>query len=131
MLYAPGLEPYDPNKAQKAIFIPFAQVPQPAGYSSMAICHLSLAERLRDLGVKGERRFRKLEGGWSQIKGISLQSGRFAFVQEFEHHPGDVHLYLATWREIHIYRQDFFAARELLSLSDEQIERCDGPYLWR
>jgi len=131
MLYAPGLAPYDPAAVPSATFVPFAQVPKPAPYGLVAVFRLSLVTRLTESGLRSRREYRVLQGGWYRIMGIRLPSGRFAFVQEFEHHPGEVDLHLPTWRDVHVHREDFFAARHLLAVSDEQITLCDGPFLWR
>jgi hypothetical protein len=131
MLYAPGLAPYDAASAPKATFVSFAKVPTPAPYGLVAVFHLLLVARLTELGLRSRREYRVLQGGWYRIMGISLPNGRFAFVQEFEHHPGEVDIHLSTWRDVHIHREDFFAAQHLLAVSTEKITLCDGPFLWR
>ncbi len=131
MLYAPGISRGDPASDKKAGFVPFAQIPQPAAYGLMAVFHFSLVERLGELGLACEREHDELQGGWYHIMGIALPSGRFAFVQEFDHHPGDVDLHLPVWRDMHLHREDFFSAKNLLGVPDERITLCDGPFLWR
>jgi len=131
MLNPPGAVPYDPDSFRGAKFVPITAIPQPAAYGCVAVFRMSLAKRLAELGATCGREYDKLQGGWYQISGIELPSGRFAYVQEFEHHPGDVNLSLPIWRDVHLHRQDFFGARALLSVHDEQVLLCDGPYLWR
>jgi hypothetical protein len=130
-LYAPGVIAYDPTAHGVARFVPFAEIPQPADYGLVAVFHLSLNECLAALGLTTEREFDRMQGGWYRLMGIALPSRRFGFAQEFEHHPGDVELSLPVWRENHLHRQDFFAARALLAVSDQQLTLCDGPFLWR
>lgn len=131
LLCGPGVKPYDPAVDGEAKFVQFAKIPQPAHYGLVAVFHLSLAERLAQLGLDCEREYDRLQGGWYRLSGIELPSGRFGFVQEFEHHPREAQLSLPVWRDIHLHRQDFFAARALLAASDEQVVLCDGPFLWR
>ena len=131
MLYAPGIKPNDPAFAGEAKFVRFATIPQPAAYGLVAVCRLSLADRLSALGLPCEREHDKLQGGWHGLSGIELPSGRFGFVQEFDHHPGSVQLNLPVWRGLHLHRHDFFAARALLGVGDELVTLCDGPFLWR
>jgi hypothetical protein len=109
----------------------FADIPQPAAYGLVAVLRFSLAERAAALAQPCEREHDRLQGGWYWLSGISLSSGRFAFVQEFDHHLGEVHLHLPIWREQHLFRHDFFSAVGLLSVQKDQVTVCDGPYLWR
>lgn len=131
MLYAPGTRPYDSAAVGEANFVSFAEIPQPAAYGLVAVFCLSLAARLAEASRPCVREYDKRQGGWHRLSGISLPGGRFAFVQEFEHHPGDVQLSLSVWRDVHLYRQDFFAARALLAVPDGSVTLCDGPFQWR
>lgn len=131
MLYAPGVKPGDSGSGAPAKLVRFADIPQPAAFGLVAVLRLSLPARAAALAQPCEREHDRLQGGWYWLSGISLPSGRFAFVQEFDHHPGEVDLHLPIWREQHLFRQDFFAAVGLLSVKEEQLTLCDGPYLWR
>jgi hypothetical protein len=131
ILYAPGVNPDGAEPQRSARLIRFADIPQPASYGLVAVLRFSLANRAAALGQPCEREHDRLQGGWYWLSGIALPSGRFAFVQEFDHHPGEVDLHLPIYREQHLFRQDFFAAVKLLSLTREQFTVCDGPYLWR
>lgn len=131
MLYAPGVKPEDSGSSAPASLVRFGEIPQPAFFGLVAVLRFSLAARAAALGQPCEREYDELQGGWYWLSGIALPSGRFAYVQEFDHHRDEVHLHLPLWREQHLFRQDFFAAVDLLSVSKEQITVCDGPYLWR
>jgi hypothetical protein len=63
--------------------------------------------------------------------GIAFPSGRFGFVQEFDRRSQEVELSLPVWRDVHMHRQDFFAAKALLSAPEADVVLCDGPFLWR
>lgn len=131
MLYAPGVKPDEDGPGSTARLVRFAEIPQPAHYGLVAVLQLSLAERSALLGEACEREFDRLQGGWYWLSGIALPAGRFGFVQEFDHHSGEVDLHLPVLRERHLFRQDFFAAQSLLAVPREKITLCDGPYLWR
>ena len=131
MLYAPGLKPDAAAHDNTTKLVRFADIPHPASYGLVAVLRLSLSERATTLGQPCEREYDKLQGGWYLLSGIALPSGRFGFVQEFEHHPGEVDLHLPIWREQHLFRQDFFAAHALLAVAEQHVILCDGPYLWR
>ncbi|RTL38946.1 MAG: hypothetical protein EKK53_18325 [Burkholderiales bacterium] len=131
MLYAPGLRPEDIDPGTCARMIRFADIPQPTEFACVAVLRFSLAGWAAAQAQPCERAFDELQGGWYGLSGMALPSGRYAYVQEFDHHPGEVHLHLAVWREQHLFRQDFFAAVRRLSVAREALTLCDGPYLWR
>lgn len=130
-LYAPGINPDEADPHGVARLVPFAYIPHPADYGLVAVLRSSLAERAKQLDQPCEREHDRLQGGWYCLSGIALPGGRFGYVQEFDHHPGEVNLHLPIWREQHLFRGDFFAAQRLLGVPREQIALCDGPFLWR
>jgi len=130
MLYAPGVKPDEHGSGGAARLVRFAEIPQPAHYGLIAVLRLSLADRAAQLGQPCDREYDRLQGGWYLLSGMALPGGRFGFVQEFDHHPGEVDLHLPIQREQHLFRQDFFAAQALLEVPRERITLCDGPYLW-
>jgi hypothetical protein len=64
MLNAPGVKPYDPAACGKAIFVPFAEVPQPSHYGLVATCHFSLPARVAEFGLVCQRERDEDRGGW-------------------------------------------------------------------
>jgi hypothetical protein len=129
-LYPPGFAPFVPNPDAKALLVPINRIPR-ADYETIAHCYVPFEDFLASKGVKGKRIFRVMEGGWYRIVGVSLPSGRFAQLVKYDNYPEYFQVSLQVWREMHVFREDYFLIRELVGVGDESFKMCDGPVLWR
>ena len=130
MLYPPNAPPFVPDPHHKAAFVPIGQIPE-VDYADLAICRAPFDEVLARHGAQSSREYRKYAGGWYRDIGIAFPNGRFGFLSMFEERPEEFNLAIQIFRGMHIFRTDYFLARELIGLADESIIVCDGPYLWK
>jgi hypothetical protein len=130
MLYPPGLESFQSRPDYVACLVPISKIPV-LHYATIALCRIPFDEFLSRKGVKGKRVYRKLSGGWLRTIGVKLPSGRHAVLTQYESHPDSFDVGLEVWRDIHVFREDFFLIRELIGVPDSSFQMCDGPVLWR
>jgi hypothetical protein len=118
-----------PDTARTAVLVPFSRVPV-AHRARIAVCSATFAEFLQRNGVRGERRHRVLEGGWSRAIGAQLSSGRHALLVKYDQ-QSTFEILLEVWRGLHVFRDDFYEVFKLLDVPPSTIQFCDAPLLWR
>jgi hypothetical protein len=118
-----------PSTTGVASFMPASKLPR-MEYETIALCSASFDDFLQRNEVKGEHRFRKLEGGGYNSIGVALTNDRHALLVKYDTRP-QFEISLQIWRDIHVFREDFYEVFKLLAVPESTIQWCDGPVLWK
>ena len=118
-----------PSSTGTAALVPFSRLPR-LDREIIATCSASFEEFLQRNKARGQRRFRVLEGGGCRLIGAALTTGRHAMLQKRDS-VAEFWIYLETWRDFHVFRDDFYEVFKLLAVSPSTIQFCDGPVHWR
>ena len=118
-----------PSSTGKAALIPFSRLPR-LDRELIALCSASFEEFLERNNAQGERRFRVQEGGGCRLIGAALTTGRHAMLEKRDS-VAEFWISLETWRDFHVFRDDFYEVFKLLAVPSSTIQFCDGPVHWR
>lgn len=107
---------------------PVAKLPkinlQPAAY-----CNADFAAAAARLNAKSRRFFLKNGRGWYNIFAVSLSSGRFATLTQWETFPRTIEIDLELVREL-FYEDDLLEILEVCGLKMEDASR-QGAFKWK
>ena len=118
-----------PSSTGTATLVPFSRLPR-LDREIIAVCSASFEEFLQRNKARGQHRFRVLEGGGSRLIGVALTTGRHALLDKRDS-LAEFWISLETWRDFHVFRDDFYEVFKLLAVPSSTIQFCDGPVHWK
>ncbi len=109
--------------------VPYSALPRHNLYPA-AECVADIAAAAAKLNVKLRRTFLKESPGWHRQIFLSLTTGRYASLIQWEIYPGKVDVELELYRHQFLYKEDLLEMLSLLNVKIEDAECADGGFTW-